>query len=98
MKKRPKHYREQIYDYVESLIDRPLTFEEHDILRDLIMDYVFTVSNLRAIVARMVCIHDWKADKRIEGGDKVRLFVKCVKCDKRTLKKMPMHSARVFND
>lgn len=95
MKKRPKHYRQQIYDYVEELLGRPLTFEEHDALRDMIVDYVFSVANLRAIVGRAFCYHEWKVDKKVEGGERTHLFVKCVKCDKRTRKKMPLRSLRV---
>ncbi len=93
--KRPKHYRQQIYDYIEELLDRPLTFEEHDILRDFIIDYVFSVANLRTILSRAFCIHDWKVDKKIEAGEKLRLYVKCIKCDKRTKRKMPTRSMRV---
>ncbi|MDB4992423.1 MAG: hypothetical protein JWL75_668 [Parcubacteria group bacterium] len=95
MKQRPKHYRQRIYDYIEELLERPLTFDEHDILRDMIGEYVFSVGNIRAVLSRAVCSHDWKVDKKIEGGEKLRLFVKCVKCDKRTSKKMPVHSIRV---
>lgn len=95
MKRRPKHYRQQIYDYVEELLGRPLTFDEHDALRDMIGEYVFSMANIRAIMGRMLCAHDWKVDKKIEMGEKVRLYVKCTKCDKRTTKKMPMHSARL---
>lgn len=97
-KMRPKHYRQQIYDYVEELLGRPLSFEEHDVLRDMIIDYVFSANNLRAIADRMFCIHDWKVDKKIEGGEKVKLYVKCVKCDKRTQKKMSVHSVRVMGE
>lgn len=94
-KRRPKHYRQQIYDYVEELTGRPLTFEEHDALRDMIGEYVFSVANLRAILWRTVCHHNWKADKKIEAGETPRMFVKCTKCDKRTTKKLPVHSVRV---
>ena len=95
MKKQPKHYRQQMYDYIEELLGRPLTFEEHDVLRDMIVDYVFSTRNMRAILARMFCLHDWKIDKKIEAGEKFRLYVKCAKCDKRTFKKMPTRSMRV---
>jgi hypothetical protein len=95
MKRRPKHYRQQIYDYVEEMLGRPLTFEEHDTLRDMIGDYVFSMANIRAILSRTLCSHQWKADKKVEMGDKPRLFVKCIKCDKRTTKKMPTYSARI---
>lgn len=93
--KRPKHYRQQIYDYIEELMGRPLSFEEHDALRDMIGEYVFSVANMRAILSRVFCAHDWKVDKKIEGGERVRLYVKCMKCDKRTSKKMPTRSMRV---
>lgn len=95
MKRRPKHYRQQIYDYVEELLGRPLTFDEHDALRDMIGEYVFSVANMRAIVGRMLCAHDWKVDKKMEVGDRPKLYVKCLKCDKRTTKKMSYHSMRV---
>jgi hypothetical protein len=95
MKRRPKHYRQQIYDYIEELLDRPLTFDEHDVLRDMIGEYVFSVGNLRAVLTRFFCSHDWKVDKKIEAGEKLKLYVKCMKCDKRTFKKMPMRSMRV---
>jgi len=91
----PKHYRQQIYDYIEELLGRQLTFEEHDILRDMMGEYVFSVSNLRAIMRRTFCLHDWKIDKKIEAGEKLRMYVKCVKCDKYTKKKMPTRSMRV---
>lgn len=95
MKTRPKEYRQQIYDYVEELLERPLTFDEHDILRDMIGEYVFSMSNIRAMLGRALCHHDWKTDKKVEAGNKPRLFVKCIKCDKRTTKKMPVHSVRI---
>ncbi len=93
--KRPKHHRQGIYDYVEELLERPLTFDEHDILRDLITEYVFSVSNMRSILSRIFCLHDWKVDKKVEGGENFKLYVKCVKCDKRTEKKMSTRSMRV---
>ncbi len=95
MKRRPKHYRQQIYDYVEELLERPLTFDEHDVLRDMMGEYVFSAGNISAVIARVICAHDWKVDKKIEGGEKPKLYVKCMKCDKRTQKKMPMRSVRV---
>jgi hypothetical protein len=88
MKLRPKHYRQQIYDYVEEMLGRPLTFDEHDALRDMITEYVFSMANVRAMIGRALCIHDWKPDKKVEVGKKPRLYVKCLKCDKRTTKKM----------
>jgi len=94
-KQRPKHYRRQIYDYVEELLGRPLTFDEHDVLRDMIGEYVFSMANIRAILSRMLCGHDWRVDKKIEAGENPRLFVKCAKCDKRTYRKMSTHSLRV---
>lgn len=95
MKQRPKHFRQRIYDYIEELLGRPLTFDEHDILRDMIGEYVFSMGNIRAVLSRAVCAHDWKVDNKIEGGEKLRLFVKCIKCDKRTSKKMPVYSMKV---
>lgn len=94
-KKRPKQYRQQIYDYVEELLGRPLTFDEHDVLRDMMGEYVFSVSNLRGVAQRLFCRHDWKVDKKVEVGERFRLYVKCTKCDKRTTKRMPMHSAHL---
>lgn len=94
-RKRPKHYRQQIYDYVEELLGRPLTFDEHDDLRDMMGEYVFSVSNLRGVVQRLFCSHDWKVDKKVEvGGKRFRLYVKCMKCDKRTTKRMPLRSVQ----
>ena len=95
MRHRPKHYRQLIYDYVEEMLGRPLTFEEHDALRDMIGEYVFSRANLRAILSRTFCAHRWKPDKKIEMGDKQRLYVKSIKCYKRTTKKMPVHSAKI---
>lgn len=95
MKRRPKHYRQQIYEYVEELLGRPLTFDEHDQLRDMMGEYVFSAANMRAILGRMVCAHDWKVDKRLELGEKPQLYVKCMKCDKRTTKRMPVRSVRL---
>lgn len=94
-KKRPKHYRQQIYDYIEEMLGRPLTFDEHDELRDMLGEYVFSVTNLRGIVRRFFCNHDWKVDKKVEVGEKFSLFVKCTKCDKRTTKRMSIRSMRV---
>ena len=91
----PKHYRQQIYDYIEELLGRPLTFDEHDTLRDMMGEYVFSASNLRAMLRRTFCLHDWKIDKKVEAGEKLRLYVKCSKCDKRTKKKLKQHSVRV---
>lgn len=95
MKRRPKHFRQQIYDYIEEIMGRPLTLDEHDTLRDMIGEYVFSVANMRAILSRMVCAHDWRPDKKIESGDKVRLYVRCTKCDKRTTRQMSTYSARI---
>lgn len=95
MKQRPKFYRQQIYDYVEELLERPLTFDEHDQLRDMIGEYVFSRANLRALLSRTFCHHDWKPDKKIQVGTRPRLYVKCVKCDKQTTKKMPVRSMRL---
>jgi hypothetical protein len=95
MRQRPKHYRQQIYDYIEEMLGRPLTFDEHDKLRDMIGEYVFSMANMRAILGRTFCAHKWKPDKKVEAGEKVRLYVKCVKCDKRTTHKMKTRSARI---
>ena len=93
-RKHPKEYRQQIYDYIEELLERPLTFDEHDQLRDMMGEYVFSVSNLRGVAKRLFCHHDWKVDKKVEAnGTRFRLYVKCLKCDKRTTKRMPMHAA-----
>ncbi len=48
MKPRPKHYRQRIYDYVEGMLGRPLSLDEHDDLRDIISEYAFSITNLRA--------------------------------------------------
>jgi hypothetical protein len=87
--KLPKDYRQQIYSYVEELLERPLTFEEHDDLRDMLTEYAFSMQSLGAYVRRMVCVHDWISDKKVESGSETRLYVKCAKCDKRTKKKTP---------
>ncbi|MEA2701487.1 MAG: hypothetical protein QOE22_196 [Candidatus Parcubacteria bacterium] len=87
--KHPKHYRQQIYGYIEELLGRPLTFEEHDDLRDMVSEYVFSTQNIGATIRRFFCNHDWIGDKRIESGAQTRVYVKCVKCDKRTKKRMP---------
>lgn len=88
--KRPRDYRQQIYGYIEELLGRPLTFEEHDDLRDMMSEYVFSTQNMGALVRRVFCVHDWTSDKKVEsGGSQTRVYVKCVKCDKRSLKKMP---------
>lgn len=86
----PKDYRQKVYDYVEELLGRPLTFEEHDDLRDMMNEYVFSATNLRATVRRVFCRHEWTSDKMIEGGGRqTRAYVKCVRCDKRSMKHMP---------
>lgn len=89
--KKPKEYRQQIYGYIEELLGRPLTFEEHDDLRDMMTEYVFSTQNLGAMMRRFVCWHDWTSDRigMVEGGKNSGVYVKCVKCDKRTRKKMP---------
>lgn len=94
-RKLDKHYRQEIYGYVEELLGRGLTTDEHDQLRDIIVEYVFSTRNMRAIVRRWFCSHDWVSDKKIESGQKIRVFVKCAKCDRRTTKKLPVHSVRV---
>ena len=93
--KQPKHYRQQIYDYIETLLGRPLTFDEHDELRDMIGEYVFSRNNLQAVLSRTFCNHDWVVDKKLEMGEKFKLYVKCVKCDKRTTKSMPERAMRL---
>lgn len=98
MNMRPKEQRQQIYSYVEELLGRQLTFEEHDDLLDMITEYAFDTHNMKSMMRRVFCLHDWKVDKKIEAGEKLRLFVKCVKCDKRTSKKMPTRSMRVANE
>ena len=87
--KQPRDYRQQIYGYIEELLGRPLTFEEHDDLRDMMSEYVFSMQNVGAVVRRVFCNHDWISDKRVESGAQTRVHVKCLKCDKRSLKKMP---------
>lgn len=87
--KHPKDYRQQIYSYVEGLLGRPLTFEEHDDLRDMMSEYVFSMQNMRAIMRRIFCSHDWTSDKKVESGAQTRVYVKCLKCDKRSRKRMP---------
>jgi len=95
--KKPKEYRQQIYGYIEELLGRPLTFEEHDDLRDMMTEYVFSTQNLGAMTRRLVCWHDWTSDRigMVEGGKDSRVYVKCVKCDKRTRKKMPTISMNI---
>jgi hypothetical protein len=93
--KKPKQYREEIYDYIESLLGRPLTFEEHDDLRDMMTEYVFSSQNMSSMFRKMFCSHDWISDKKIEGGQRTRVHVKCSKCDKRSYKEMPTISMRI---
>lgn len=93
--KHPKDYRKQIYGYIEELLGRSLTYEEHDDLRDMMMEYVFSTQNMGTTVRRLFCIHDWIIDRKVEGGQQLRAHVKCRKCDKRTLKKMPSVSMKV---
>lgn len=97
MKKLPKEYRQQIYGYIEELLGRPLTLDEHDDLRDMMTEYIFSTQNLGSMLRRYVCWHDWTSDRvgLIEGGTHVRMYVKCLKCDKRTRKKMPTISMGV---
>lgn len=97
MNKRPKEYRQQIYAYIEGLLERPLTLEEHDDLRDMMTEYVFSVQNLSAMVQRFFCIHDWTSDRvgMVEGGTRSRVHVKCRKCDKRSQRQMPTISMHV---
>ena len=94
--KLPKDYRQQIYAYVEELLERPLTFEEHDDLRDMLTEYVFSMQNIGAYMRRVFCLHDWISDKKIEtSGSSPRVHVKCSKCDRRTKKKMPTISMKM---
>lgn len=93
--KLPKHYRQQIYGYIEELLGRPLTFEEHDDLRDMMTEYVFSGQNMSAMLRRFFCFHDWVSDRKVEGGQHARVHVKCRKCDKRTKKRMPTISMNV---
>ena len=92
--KQPKDYRQQIYSYIEELMERPLTFEEHDDLRDMLTEYVFSMQNIRSYTRRVFCWHRWISDKKMESGSHTRMHVKCAKCDKRTRKKMPTISMR----
>ena len=87
--KQPKDYRQQIYGYIEELLGRPLTVEEHDDLRDMMSEYVFSMQNVSAVARRLFCVHDWTSDKKVESGAQTRVFVKCLKCDKRSRKRMP---------
>lgn len=87
--KRPKDHRQKMYGYIEEMLGRPLTFEEHDDLRDMMSEYVFSMQNMNAVVRRIFCVHDWTSDKKVESGAQTRVYVKCLKCDKRSLKKMP---------
>ena len=90
-----KEHRQEMYDYVESLLGRHLTFEEHDTMRGIMVSYVLDASNLRTTLRRFFCIHDWNIDRKVEAGEKVRMYVKCAKCDKRTKKKMPTRSMQI---
>jgi hypothetical protein len=90
-----KEYRQEIYGYVEELLGRQLTFQEHDDLRDIMVSYVFDRSNLRTLIRRVFCNHEWKIDKKIEAGEAIKMFVKCHKCDKRTKQKMPTRSVKI---
>lgn len=87
--KLPKDYRHQIYSYVEELIERPLTFDEHDDLRDMLNEYAFSKRNVVFYVRRAFCFHDWSSDNKVEAGQRTRVYVKCLKCDKRTKKRAP---------
>lgn len=89
MSKLPKEYRQEIYAYVEELLGRQLTFDEHDTLRDMMIEYVFSMRSMRMALKRTFCLHDWRADKQVEGGKRPLVHVKCARCDKRTKKKMP---------
>jgi len=95
--KHPREYRQQIYGYIEELLGRPLTFEEHDDLRDMMTGYVLSTQNPGAMLRRAFCAHDWASDRigKIEGGKNPRVYVKCVKCDKRSLRKMPTISMHI---
>ncbi|HEY4489252.1 MAG TPA: hypothetical protein VJA87_02100 [Candidatus Paceibacterota bacterium] len=88
--KHPKEYRQKVYDYVEELLGRPLTYGEHDDLRDIMSEYISSVTSLQTVVGRIFCAHEWIGDKMVESGSKqTRAYVKCVKCDKRIMKRMP---------
>ncbi len=93
MSKLPKHYRKEIYDYIEELLGRNLTLDEHENLRDMMLEYVFSMRSMRMGFKRFFCIHQWGADRRVEGGKRPRVYVKCARCDKRTVKKMPTITA-----
>ncbi|HEY0010353.1 MAG TPA: hypothetical protein VGB97_00365 [Candidatus Paceibacterota bacterium] len=90
--KHPKDYRHEIYTYIEGLLERPLSFEEHDDLQDMLNDYA-SMRNLGLYVRRALCRHNWSSDNKIEGGQKTLVHMKCTKCDKRKLKKMPAPAA-----
>jgi hypothetical protein len=97
MKKLPKEHRQQIYGYIEELLARPLTLDEHDVLRDMMTEYAISTQDLRSMLRRYVCLHDWASDRvgLVEGGTNSRMYVKCRKCDKRTSKKMPTISMNI---
>ncbi len=90
-----KEHRREIYEYVEKLIGRNLTFDERDDIRSMMASYVLDASNFKTTLRRFFCIHDWNIDRKIEAGKDIRMFVKCAKCDKRTKKKMSTRSMQV---
>ena len=87
--KHPKDFRQEIYTYIEGLLGRPLTFEEHDELREMMVGYLFSSQNLKAGFGRLFCLHEWTSDKKVESGENSRIYVKCIKCDKRSRKRIP---------
>lgn len=93
MTKLPKHYRKEIYEYVEELLGRNLTLDEHDNLRDMMIEYVFSMRSMRMSLKRAFCFHAWVADKQVEGGKRPKVHVKCTRCDKRSVKHMPTVTA-----
>lgn len=95
--KRPKEYRQQIYGYIEEMLGRPLTFEEHDDLRDMMTEYIFSTQNMGTVIRRTFCFHEWTSDRigQVEGGRNPKMYVKCRKCDKRSYKRTPTISMNV---
>lgn len=80
--KTPTEHRRSLYFIVEDIIDRPLTLNEHDRIRECVRTYVEDVARPVSLVKRLFCMH---TDRKLEGlicAEATYCIVKCRKCDR----------------
>lgn len=76
----PRIHRRRLYDYIEDLLDRDLTCEEHDKIRELVRTYSNDAFKPTHFLKQLFCNHDWKVEQ-VEISQVMKSFIKCRKCD-----------------